>query len=300
MKSIDSNFIEEVCYKLMTHASIELPPQVKSAIENAHQRETHELGKLYLTTMLKNLEIAKKRRTPICQDTGMPIFYINLGSELQIRGSLRDAVNKATARATVDVPLRQQVTHPLSREVATTNVGWGMPNVFFDYIDGNDSIEITAVPRGGGGEAKWQCVIPYPNADREKAILKIVLDTVSMAGGESCTPIIIGVAVGGYGRDYTSLLSRKAIYRTPLNSRHPDSGVARLEEIIFEKVNETGIGPLGIGGDTTCLGVHMEVEGTHTGGWSVGVGMSCWCARYSKAIIKSNNEVEYSTHPNLH
>ena len=135
-------------------------------------------------------------------------------------------------------------------------------------------------------------------ADREKAIYKIVLDAVSMAGGECCPPVIIGVAVGGYGRDYTDFLSRKALYRTPLNKRHSDPYIANLEKNIFEHVNNTGIGPLGVGGNTTCLAVHMEVAGTHTAGWSVGVGFSCWSSRYSKAVIIGNKEIEYRTHPN--
>ena len=299
MKIIQSAVVEEVCYKLLSHAAVELPPDVEKAIQDAYQKETNPSAKIYFQAMLNNIDVARQKRVPLCQDTGIPMFYITLGSEVHINGNLREAVNNATARATRDVPLRQQVTQPLTREVSKTNVGWGLPPIFLDYQDGQDFIEIIGVPRGGGAEAKWQCVHPYPAVDRKKAILKIVLDAVSMAGGESCTPTIIGVCVGGFGRDLTELLARKAIYRTPLNSRNQDCEVAELEEIIYREVNRMGIGPLGIGGDTTCLAVHMELAGGHTAGASVAVTFYCWSARYSKARIISGETVEYMTHPDL-
>jgi tartrate/fumarate subfamily iron-sulfur-dependent hydro-lyase alpha chain len=174
-----------------------------------------------------------------------------------------------------------------------------MPPLFLDYKDDQDYIEIITVPRGGGAEAKWQCVHPYPGVDRKKAIMKISLDAMSMAGGECCPPVIMGIAVGGYGRDYTEVMARKAMYRTPLNSRHGNPEVAELEDIIYREVNKMGIGPLGIGGNTTCLAVHMDIAGSHTAGASVAVSFYCWSARYSKAKIINNERVEYLTHPNI-
>jgi fumarate hydratase subunit alpha len=299
VKTIDSFVIEEVCYKLLTHASIELPPEVEKAIGEAFHKETNPNAKVYFQAMIDNIRIARKMKRPLCQDTGIPMYYITLGSEVHIKGRLREAVNRATSRATADVPLRQQVSHPLTREISKTNVGWGIPPIYLDYHDDKDYIEIIGVPRGGGGEAKWQCVHPYPGANRKKAIIKIVLDAVSMAGGENCPPTIIGIGIGGYGRDYTELMARKALFRTPLNSRNKHSEVAELEEIIFEEVNKMGIGPLGIGGKTTCLAVHMDIAGGHTAGASVAVSFYCWSARYSKAKIFSNTEIEYITHPNI-
>jgi len=299
MKNIKSPIIEEVCYKLLTHASVELPPEVEKAIGNAYQKESNPIGKSYFKAMVDNIRIARERKIPLCQDTGIPMYYITLGSEIHIKGGLREAVNNATRRATQDVPLRPQVSHPLTREISKTNVGWGIPPIFLDYKDGQDYIEIIAVPRGGGAEAKWQCVHPYAGVDRKKAIIKISLDTMSMAGGECCPPVIMGIGVGGYGRDYTEVMARKAMYRTPLNSRHSDPEVAELEETIYQATNKMGIGPLGIGGDTTCLAVHIDIAGGHTAGASIAVSLYCWSARYSKAKIMSNEKVEYSIHPNI-
>ena len=300
MKIIQSSTLEETCYNLLTTASIELPPEVEKAIQEACQRETHPAGRSYFEAMLENIRIARNKKVPLCQDTGIPMFYVTLGSEVHIEGGFRGAIENATRRATQDVPLRQQVSHPLTREISKSNVGWGMPPIFLEYKDGVDWIDIIGVPRGGGAEAKWQCVHPYAGVDRKKAILKIALDTMSMAGGECCPPVIMGIAVGGYGRDYTELMARKAMYRTPLNSRHPSPEVAELEDILFKKINQVGIGPLGIGGGTTCLAVHMEIAGGHTAGASVAVSLYCWSARYSKARILSNDQVEYLTHPHIH
>jgi len=299
MKIIDSCMIEEVSYKLLKYASWELPPEVERAIQNAYAKETTPLAKTYWKAMLQNIIIAREKRVPLCQDTGIPIYYMTLGSGVHVKGGIREAINRATQRATRDVPLREQVTHPLTREVSKTNVGWGLPTIYLDYENNGEEIEILAVPRGGGGEAKFQCVIPYPSADRKKGIVKIVLDAVSMARGESCTPNIIGVGIGGYGREQTCLMSRRALFRTPLNSRHQNPEVAEMEDIIYREVNRLGIGPLGIGGDTTCLAVHMDVGGAHTAGWTVAVSFSCWVSRYSKAKIMSNKKVEYLTHPNI-
>ncbi len=299
MRNIKSSVVEEVCYKLLKHASIELPPEVEKAIQDAYQKESNPIGKSYFKAMMDNIRIARERKIPLCQDTGIPMYYITLGSEIHIKGGLREAVNNATRRATQDVPLRPQVSHPLTREISETNVGWGIPPIFLDYKDGQDYIQIIAVPRGGGAEAKWQCVHPYAGVDRKKAIIKIALDTMSMAGGECCPPVIMGIGVGGYGRDYTEVMARKAMYRTPLNSRHSDPEVAELEETIYQAVNKMGIGPLGIGGDTTCLAVHMDIAGSHTAGASVAVSLYCWSARYSKAKIMTNQKVEYTIHPNI-
>ncbi len=299
MKTIASHVVEDVCYKLLTHASIELPPDVEKAIQQAYLQESLPEAKIYFQAMMDNIRVAKETKRPLCQDTGVPIFYITIGSEVHIKGGLREAVNKATSRATTDVPLRQQVSHPLTQEISKTNVGWGIPPIYLDYEDDQDYIEILGVPRGGGGEAKWQCVHPYPGVDRKKAIIKIVLDSVSMAGGECCPPTIIGIGVGGYGREYTELMARKAIFRSPLNSRHMDPEVAEIEDIIYDQVNQMGIGPLGIGGNKTCLAVHMDIAGGHTAGASVAVSFYCWSARYSKARIISNMQVEYVTHPNI-
>ena len=299
MNKISAEIIGQVAYRLLKEASIELPPDVVTALKAAHDRESDPNGKAFFSSILKNLEIAKQKRIPICQDTGIPIYYLNMGSQIMVAGSIRQAIDAATKKATLEIPLRPQVTHPLTFENPGTNTGWGIPPIYYDRIEDGDYLDILAVPRGGGAESKWQCVALYHAAPREKAIMKAVLDTVSMAGGESCPPTIIGVGLGGFGREYSEVLARKAIFRSPLNSRNPDPVIAELEEKLYRAINQMHIGPLGIGGDTSCLGVHIELAGGHSASCSVAVGLSCWAARHSRARIYDDGNVEFITHPQL-
>ncbi len=271
MHLVEADLLEHVCTRLLSHASIELPPDVEAAIGDAYERETSVTARTYFRAILDDLAIARERMVPICQDTGVPLFYITLGSDVAVNGDMRRAIERATARATRETPLREQVTHPLTKENPGTYVGWTMPPIFLDYAYGSDCIDVLAVPKGGGAELKSTCIVPIPGAPTEQAILKVVVDSVATAGGEMCSPVIIGVAVGGLGLDYTQALARKAIYRSPLNSRHTDRQVAAIEDKLYRAVNELGIGPLGVGGDTTCLGVHMEVAGTHSAMFPIAV-----------------------------
>lgn len=299
MGTIGADQIENVAYTLLRHASTELPPEVERALRNAWERESNPTAKAYFAAILENLDIARRDGVPVCQDTGVPMYYVTLGSRVLVEGNLKQAFVNATARATADTPLRQQVTNPLTNENPGTNVGWQMPPIFFDYLDGADYVEILAVPKGGGAELKGSCVVPIPGAPKEETILKTVIDAVAMPGGEPCTPTIVGVAVGGFGLDHTEYLARKAIYRTPLNSRHPDPNVAALEEKLYAALNRLGIGPLGVGGDTTCLAVHMDIAGTHSAVFPIAVAFYCWASRYSRARVYAGGEVEYITHPHL-
>jgi fumarate hydratase subunit alpha len=296
---IKADLVEDVCYKLLKRASIELPPEVETALQKAYERESNGTAKTYFRAILEDLRVAKEKRVPICQDTGVPMFYITLGSNVAVEGDLRGAVERATARTTRDTPLRQQVTHPLTKENPGTNVGWMMPPIFLDYEYAADYIDVMAVPKGGGAELKGSCVVPIPGAPREETIMKVVIDSVATAGGEMCTPVVVGVAVGGLGLDYTQALARKALYRSPLNSRHPDPKIAELEEKLYQAVNKLGIGPLGVGGDTSCLGLHMEIAGTHSAMFPISVAFYCWAARHSRARIYRGGRVQYITHPRL-
>lgn len=299
MVEISADIIGRTAYRLLMHASMELPPDVERALTEAHRDEENPNAKSFLASILENIRIAKTASVPICQDTGVPIYYLGIGSEVYVKGSIRQAIDEATRKATMDMPLRQQVTHPLTFSNSGDNTGWGLPAVYYERIEGADYIDLLAVPRGGGAESKWQCVALYHAAPREKAIIKTVLDTVSMAGGECCPPSVIGVGLGGFGREYSELLARKALYRAPLNSRNPDPAVARLEEELFQAINRMGIGPLGVGGRTSCIGLHIELAGSHSASCSVAVALSCWAARYSKARISGGGKVHYTTHSAL-
>lgn len=299
MRTIEADFLGEISYRLLCHASVVLPPGVENAIREAERDETNHKGKTYFNAMVRNIDTARERFIPLCQDTGVPMFYLELPPNLYIAGNLRASLEDAIIRATRDVPLRQQITHPLTNVNSGTNVGWGIPPIFINYNDQVDYLELLAVTRGGGAELKWSTIVPIPGAPKEKAIVKTVLDAVAMTGGENCSPNIIGVAVGGFGIDFTENLARKAIYREPLNSRHQDLQVARLEYELFQAVNNLGMGPLGVGGKTTCIGLHMEIAGCHSAMFPIAVAFYCWAARYSRVRIYPDLRMEFVTHPEL-
>lgn len=299
MKVVTADFLGNLSYVMLCHSSKVLPPRVAEAIRKAAEVESNPKGKVYFEAMVRNMEVSRERDVPLCQDTGVPMFYIDLPPGFYIEGDLQEALEKATRKATRDAPLRQQITHPLTNENSGDNVGWGMPPTFLNYNNRIDYLELLVVTRGGGAEVKSSCVVPIPGAPKENTIMKTVLDAVALVGGENCSPNIVGVAVGGFGLDYTENLARKAIYREPLNSRHEDPQIAALEEKLFTAINNLGIGPLGVGGETTCLGLHMEIAGCHSAVFPIAVTFYCWSARYSRARIYQEGKVEFITHPEL-
>jgi fumarate hydratase subunit alpha len=221
-----------------------------------------------------------------------------MGLSVRIQGDLEKAISNAVMKVTKELPLRENVIHPLTKANTGTNTGWGVPHIHYEVDPSSDFIEITAIPKGFGSEAKSSLVWITTSHDIPEAITRCVLDQVVAAGGDPCPPTIIGVGVGGFA-DTALNLAKKALFRNPIGSHHPDPLVAELEDRIFKAVNSTGIGPMGTGGETTVLAVHVEISGSHTAVVPVGITFQCWAARYSKAVIYNNGEVRYLTHSEL-
>lgn len=291
---IDQRLIEDTCVELLRQAVTKLPADVENALKKAYEAETSETGKTQLKAILDNMKLAEETSTPMCQDTGVPIFYVSLGTEAKIEGNLQEAVKNAVPRATKDVPLRPNVVHPLTRKNPGTNVGEGMPYINCSILPGKDYIEITAFPKGIGSENMSALAMLKP-VEGIAGVKRFVLDTVVKSGGQPCPPTIIGVGIGG-SSDIAMKLAKQALLR-PLDRRHPEELIANLERELLEAINSTGIGPMGLGGRTTSLGVNVEYACTHTGGLQVGVNTQCWAARRATARIHSDGKVEWVTHP---
>jgi len=292
-KAISEDLIAEVAYELLSRASVEVSEDLTSLLEKAYNRERHELAKVNLKTMLEALKIAKEERRPICQDTGIPYFYVTIGGFARIKGDIKNALEKATAKATKTVPLRENVVNPLTNENPGTNVGWGIPYTYFDYEPEADYLELMAVPRGGGSALVTQLIQLPTIGPRLQLIKKGILNSV-VAARERCPPFIIGVCVGGYF-DIAVKEAERALFRNPLGAPNPNSNVAKIERELLEAVNKLGIGPMGLGGDTTALALHMEIRGSHTARPAVAVAFSCWVLRRATARIYLNGKVEYLT-----
>lgn len=286
------NLIEDVAFNLLKLAVIKLPADVKEALQQAYREETSEAGKVNLKAILTNIEFAEKMNTPICQDTGTIIFYVKAGAQAEGLEKVEAALRSATKRATIEVPLRPNAVDPFTKKNSGDNTGRFIPYVNWEVTDGG-SIEITVLPKGGGSENVCALGMITPG-EGVKGLKRFVIDTVIKAGAKPCPPNILGVGVGG-GADIAMKTAKKALLR-PLNQSNPNQELAQLEKELYEAANSTGIGPMGLGGKFTVLGVNIEYAHRHPASYPVAVAYQCWAARRATARINADGTVEYLTH----
>jgi fumarate hydratase subunit alpha len=265
---------------------------VKEALQQAYKEETSEAGRVNLKAILTNVEFAEKLNTPICQDTGTIIFYVKAGAQAKGLEKVEAALRKATQRATREVPLRPNAVDPFTRKNSGDNTGRLIPYVNWEITEG-DSVEITALPKGGGSENVCALGMITPG-EGVRGLKRFVIDAVIKAGAKPCPPNILGVGVGG-GADIAMKIAKKALLR-PLNQPNPNAELARLEKELYEAANSTGIGPMGLGGKFTVLGVHINYAHRHPASYPVAVAYQCWAARKAAARINADGSVEYLTH----
>jgi len=284
--------IENIAINLLRLAVTQLPKDVKEALQNAHKQETSPAGKTQLKAILDNIELAEKTNTPMCQDTGTIIFYIKAGAEVKNLDKIQNALINATKKATTEIPLRPNAVDPFTQKNTGDNTGRNIPHINWEITSGN-TIEITVLPKGGGSENVCTIGMLVPG-EGIKGLKKFVVDTVIKAGSMPCPPNILGVAVGG-GADIAMKLAKKALLR-PINQPNPDPEIARLEKELLEAANQTGIGPMGLGGKFTVLGVNVDYAARHPASYPAAVAFNCWAARRATARIKPDGQVEYLTH----
>jgi len=289
---ITENVVENVAFKLLQLAVTELPRDVKEALQRAYREEESEAGKTQLKAILDNMDLAEKTRTPMCQDTGVIIFYVKAGGQAKGLDKIEDALLSATKRATKEVPLRPNAVDPFTQKNTGDNTGRFIPFTHWEIVPG-DSVEITVMPKGGGSENVCALGMISPGQG-VKGLKKFVLDTVINAGAQPCPPNILGVAAGG-GADIAMKLAKAALLR-PLDEPNPDPNLAKLEEELYEAANSTGIGPMGLGGKFTVLGVKVEYAHRHPASYPVAVAFQCWAARRASARISSDGKVKYLSH----
>ena len=291
MTGFDYRVVEDAAKELYIRALKRLPPDVKAALEKAFERETNETAREILRTILKNIQVAEEHDLLVCQDTGLPIYFVRIGSRFPVDGArIAEALESGAKRATLEHPFRGSSTHPLTRVNPQTSVGHGLPVIHWEFDEEADHLEILMVPKGSGSENMSAMKMFIP-ADGVRALKKFVLDRVIESGSNPCPPGIIGVGIGGTS-DLVGVLAKKAITRA-VGSRNPDPQLARMEEELLAAINATGIGPMGLGGDTTALAVHIEGAYTHITLNPVAVNTQCWPARRARATIYSDGRVEY-------
>jgi fumarate hydratase subunit alpha len=284
--------IEDTAVKLLQLSVVQLPHDVKEAIHRAYQEEVSNAGKFQLEVIIKDIELAEKQNMPMCQDTGVIIFYVKAGAQAKGLDKIETALTKATRRATKAGALRPNAVDPFTQKNTGDNTGRFIPYINWEITSG-DTIKITAFPKGGGSENVSTLGMLTPG-EGLKGLKKFVVDAVIKAGAMPCPPTILGVAVGG-GADIAMKLAKAALLR-PLNQPNSNPELARLEKELYEAANSTGIGPMGLGGKFTVLGVNVDYAHRHPASYPVAVAFQCWAARRATARIHSDGEVEYLTH----
>lgn len=284
--------VENVAFNLLKLAVIQLPQDIKQALQRAYQEETNPAGKTQLKAILDNIELAEKTQTPMCQDTGTIIFYIKAGAEVKGLDRIESALTNATRKATPQIPLRPNAVDPFLGKNTGDNTGRHIPHINWEIVPGN-TIEITILPKGGGSENVCTIGMLVPG-EGIKGLKKFVIDTVVKAGAMPCPPNVLGVAVGG-GADIAMKLAKKALLR-PIDQPNPDPELAKLEKELLDAANTLGIGPMGLGGKSTVLGVNVDYAARHPASYPAAVAFNCWAARRASARIHPDGRVEYLTH----
>lgn len=289
---MSKNLIEEVAFKLLKLAVTELPEDVKQALQQAYKKEESEVGKTQLKNILENVKLAERNRIPMCQDTGIITFYIKVGSQFADLDKIEKSLRDATIRATKEIPLRPNAVNPFSLRNTGNNTGRYIPFLNWELVRGN-SLELTVMPKGGGSENDSVLGMINPGQGIT-GLKKFVVDSVLAAGAKPCPPNILGVAIGG-GSDIAMKLAKAALLR-PLDQPNADPKLAQLEKELFNLVNSTGIGPMGLGGKVTVLGVKVDYAHRHPASYPVAIAFQCWAARRAAATIFANGEVEFLSH----
>ncbi len=273
--------LRKTVVEMLRRAETTLPEDVVRALKRSMARERNRIAKLQLDCMLRNLDLAKNLRAPICQDTGTFTFFIQLGSGLRLDFDLKKSLSKAVAQATREVPLRANIVDPLTRKNTGTNLGMEQPSVHLELVPG-EKLSIDLLVKGAGAE-NWSRLFMLRPADEKIAIKRAVLLTLVEAGGQPCPPTIVGVGIGGLA-DTACLLAKKALLR-PLSSKNPDKKLARMELELTNAANKLDIGPMGLGGRTTVLGVRIAKATCHTASLPVAINFQCWAARRASARL---------------
>ncbi|SFJ67104.1 fumarate hydratase subunit alpha [Terrisporobacter glycolicus] len=279
MKEIDSKVITKEVKRLCIEGNIYLGDDVIKSFKENLEKEKSDLGKDILNILIENAQIAKETHIPLCQDTGMAVFFVEIGQEVMIKGdTLTDAINKGVSEGYTKGYLRKSVVSPITRINTEDNT----PAIIHYEMVKGDKIKIQYAPKGFGSENMSQLKMLKPS-DGIEGVKEFIVKTVSEAGPNPCPPIVVGVGIGGTV-DKCAQIAKKALFRD-IGTHSEDEMIADLEKEMIKKINDLGIGPQGLGGNTTALAVNIETFPTHIAGLPVVVNINCHSARHKQVII---------------
>jgi fumarate hydratase subunit alpha len=264
--------LADATYCAYRDAVIRLPPDVLKVIERAAASESDSVALGEYANILKNIEIAEQLCVPLCQDTGIPVVYLSLPSDIPLTGMLYEAVTDGVRRATKEIPLRPNVVDPLSRKNTGDNTGFGMPAI---HVTPGEHFTVTVLPKGAGAENVSRIGMLLPT--QVDQVEKFVVETILIAGSRPCPPLFIGVGIGGTF-DGAAVLAKEALLL-------PVDRMDEFEQQLCCAVNQLRIGPMGLGGDTTALAVKVKTASCHTASLPVAVNVQCWANRHATVEV---------------
>jgi len=280
--------VEDTAVELLRIAATEYPEEYMKELEKLMKETKGEVGKSQMVSILEDVALARKESWPMCQDTGLVAFIVKLGDEFPLRSSLREVLANATRRATKEVPLRPNAVDMLKGNTNDNVCDPHVPILYIELVPGND-LELIAMPKGGGSSNVAAHRMLKPGLGM-KGVKNFVIEALAAAGSLGCPPYFVGVGVGA-SEDYCMVLAKKALLR-PFKVRNADLKIAAIEEELLKKVNELGIGAMGLGEGPTALDLHIEMAARHPASLPVGIVISCWALRHAKATIGADGKVK--------
>jgi fumarate hydratase subunit alpha len=283
MREIEFDTIVKAVRDIIVHCGTDLPQDAYDALKEAMENEKSPVSKEVIRQILENADIAKDEKRPLCQDTGLAVFFVKVGEDVKIKGGLlRDAINKGTEQGYTDAYLRASTCEPFSRANLKDTVGYNLPAIIhFDLVAG-DKIDIEYAAKGGGSENVSRARV-FPPAAGKDGIVEYVKEVISDAGPNPCPPITVGVGIGGTF-EKACISSKHALFRD-IGSVNEDPEMAELEERMMVEINNLGIGAMGMGGTKTALAVHIEANPCHIASLPVSVNVQCHSSRHTHITI---------------
>ena len=280
MREVDTNLVKKTVKELILKANVFLSPDIKNELIKKEKEEKSEIGKGLLNVINENIEVAASENCPICQDTGMCIVFLEVGQDVIFKGNyIYDEINEAIREAYDEGYFRKSVVGcPLRRENTKDNT----PGIIYYNIVKGDKVSIKVMPKGFGSENCGATKMLKP-ADGYEGVIEFILDTVKKAGSKPCPPMIIGVGIGGT-MEKSAIMAKEALL-LDINHINTDPYYAEMEQKLYEKINNLGIGPGGLGGTTTTLGVNILTYPTHIAGLPVSVNIGCHVSRHTQMEI---------------
>jgi fumarate hydratase subunit alpha len=279
MRTLKFDTVVNAIRDTIIYSGLNLPEDAYKALQDAYENEKSDVAKEVLKQLLENADIAKNEKRPLCQDTGLAVFFVKVGEDLKIDGgTLKEAINKGTEIGYKEGYLRASTCEPFTRANLKDKIGYNLPAIIhFDLVAG-DGLDIEYAAKGGGSENVSRAKV-FPPAAGMEGVIAFAKETISDAGGNPCPPLTVGIGIGGTFEKAT-ISSKHALFRD-IGSTNPDEEMAKLEKTILDELNKLGIGAMGMGGTKTVLAVHIETNPCHIASLPVSINVQCHSSRHS-------------------